>query len=58
MEVYRKDIASGLLIAEKRYGLLPVILPKWKFGKKNPDDTQFQALKITHRMHQKIIQSP
>lgn len=56
--VYRNDIAPSLLVAEKGYGLLPVLIPKWKFGKKNPDETQFQVLKITHRRHQKIIQSP
>ncbi len=56
--VYRKDIVPSLLVAEKGYGLLPVMLPKWKYGKKKPDEAQFPVLKITHRMHQKIIQSP
>ena len=56
--VYRKDIAPGLLIAEKLYGLLPIILPKWKHDRGNPDQALILVLAINHPMDQKIIQSP
>ena len=56
--VYWKDIAPGLIVAEKLYGLLTIILTKWKYDRGNSDETLILVLTINHPMYQKIIQSP
>ncbi len=60
--LYRKDIALGLLVADKRYGLLPAILPKWKYCRINSDELQIpwrqslsECINSSFNPHSKLI---